>query len=231
MGSPTRSSTTPSTASTYPQQARPPRHVRRRLTTSPVHDQPVGPRPLHLLHTRSPPRREIWRRRASPRRAVGIKRLVMMIDPLAAVLLRPPTDPSKRRLKLRFIAKAWFPLTFVAVASGPASSSSASPGSSPADAFPVAVHSANVRRRPVPDRRGIGPYCWRRLPALHHVEHALLRRRRGRQRCPTTHALTGGGWSRWSCSAATSVTPTASTTCADRSLLPPPTRPPPPPTR
>src|SRR2546423_4266815 len=39
----------------------------------------------------------------------------MMIDPLASVLLRLPSDPSKRRLKLRFIAKAWLPLTFVAL--------------------------------------------------------------------------------------------------------------------
>jgi hypothetical protein len=39
----------------------------------------------------------------------------MMVDPLASVLLRLPADPAKRRLKLRFIAKAGFPLTFVAL--------------------------------------------------------------------------------------------------------------------
>jgi hypothetical protein len=39
-----------------------------------------------------------------------------MIDPLASVLLRLPADPATRRRKLRFIAKAWFPLTFIALA-------------------------------------------------------------------------------------------------------------------
>jgi fatty acid desaturase len=77
---------------------------------------PWARRPLHLLHHEvSGTPRDLEEKGITNGEPWGLKRLVMMIDPLAAVLLRLPTDPSKRRLKLRFIAKAWFPLTFLAL--------------------------------------------------------------------------------------------------------------------
>src|SRR5262249_39604864 len=78
---------------------------------------PWARRPLHLLHHEvSGTPRDIEERGITNGEPWSLKRLVMMIDPLAAVLLRLPADPAHRRTKLRFVAKAWFPLPFVALA-------------------------------------------------------------------------------------------------------------------
>ena len=77
---------------------------------------PWARKPLHLLHHEvSGTPRDLEERGITNGEPWGLKRLVMMIDPLAAVMLRLPADPTKRRAKLRFIAKAWFPLTFIAL--------------------------------------------------------------------------------------------------------------------
>jgi fatty acid desaturase len=77
---------------------------------------PWARRPLHLLHHEvSGTPRDVEERGITNGEPWGLKRLVMMIDPLAAVLLRLPADPGRRRAKLRFVAKAWFPLTYVAL--------------------------------------------------------------------------------------------------------------------
>jgi fatty acid desaturase len=77
---------------------------------------PWARRPLHLLHHEvSGTPKDLEEKGITNGERWGLKRLLMMIDPLASVLLRLPADPSKRRQKLRFVAKAWFPLTFIAL--------------------------------------------------------------------------------------------------------------------
>ena len=78
---------------------------------------PWARRPLHLLHHEvSGTPRDLEERGITNGERWGLRRALMMIDPLASVLLRLPADPAARRRKLRFIAKAWFPLTFIALA-------------------------------------------------------------------------------------------------------------------
>jgi fatty acid desaturase len=78
---------------------------------------PWARRPLHLLHHEvSGTERDLEEKGITNGEPWSLKRLAMMVDPLAAVVLRLPKDPAKRRIKLRFIAKAWFPLTYVALA-------------------------------------------------------------------------------------------------------------------
>ena len=78
---------------------------------------PWARRPLHLLHhEQSGSERDLEEKGITNGEPWNLKRLVTMIDPLANVVLRLPKDPAKRAIKLRFVAKAWFPLTYVALA-------------------------------------------------------------------------------------------------------------------
>lgn len=78
---------------------------------------PWARRPLHLLHHEvSGTSRDLEEKGITNGEPWSVKRLVMMIDPVASVVLRLPADPAKRATKLRWIAKAWFPLTYLALA-------------------------------------------------------------------------------------------------------------------
>ena len=78
---------------------------------------PWARKPLHLLHHDvSGTKRDIEERAITNGVAWGPKRLLMMVDPLASVLLSLPRKPETRRFLLRSVAKAWFPLTYVALA-------------------------------------------------------------------------------------------------------------------
>jgi fatty acid desaturase len=77
---------------------------------------PWARRPLHLLHHEvSGTDRDLEERGITNGERWGIRRFVMMVDPMASVLLRLPADPAKRRTKVVFIAKAWFPFTYIAL--------------------------------------------------------------------------------------------------------------------
>ena len=45
----------------------------------------------------------------------NLERLLCMIDPLAAFLFHLPSEPEARRGTIRFIRRAWFPLTYIAL--------------------------------------------------------------------------------------------------------------------
>lgn len=78
---------------------------------------PWARKPLHLLHHKvSGTEGDIEERAITNGESWGIKRTVTMIDPLVASIVHLPTDPSYRRIYLRYVAKGYFPLTFVALA-------------------------------------------------------------------------------------------------------------------
>jgi fatty acid desaturase len=74
-------------------------------------------RPLHLLHhDASGTTRDIEERAITNGEPWRPARILMTIDPLAASALRLPRDSDVRRLIIRGTAKAWFPLTYLALA-------------------------------------------------------------------------------------------------------------------
>ena len=77
---------------------------------------PWARRPLHLLHHEmSGTERDIEERAITNGLAWSPKRLLMMIDPIASVVFSLPPEPKSRRFILGRVAKAYFPLTFVAL--------------------------------------------------------------------------------------------------------------------
>lgn len=73
-------------------------------------------KPLHLLHHRvSGTEQDIEERVISNGEKWGLRRVLMMIDPLVSVVLRLPREPVRRRTVLRQMAKAYFPMTYVAL--------------------------------------------------------------------------------------------------------------------
>ncbi|MCU1452838.1 MAG: hypothetical protein JWN46_984 [Acidimicrobiales bacterium] len=78
---------------------------------------PWSRRPLHLLHHKvSGTKRDIEERAITNGEPWGPKRALMMIDPLAASLLRMPKDRATRAPYLKMVAKAYFPMAYVALA-------------------------------------------------------------------------------------------------------------------
>ncbi len=78
---------------------------------------PWARKPLHLLHHQaSGTRRDLEERGISNGDRWGPRRLLRIIDPVAAVAFALPRERTARRAKLRFVAKAWFPMTYVALA-------------------------------------------------------------------------------------------------------------------
>jgi fatty acid desaturase len=74
-------------------------------------------KPLHLLHHEaSGTTRDIEERGITNGERWGAKRALMMIDPLASTVLRLPRNPDIRKVFRRAVAKAYFPLTYVALA-------------------------------------------------------------------------------------------------------------------
>lgn len=74
-------------------------------------------KPLHLLHHKvSGTEQDIEERGITNGERWGIKRMICMIDPLAAVVLHLPKEPKLRRFILRASAKAYFPMAYIALA-------------------------------------------------------------------------------------------------------------------
>lgn len=78
---------------------------------------PWSRRPLHLLHHKvSGTEHDIEEQAITNGQAWSAKRALMMIDPLASTLLRLPDDRAVRRIYVDYVAKAYFPLTYAALA-------------------------------------------------------------------------------------------------------------------
>lgn len=77
---------------------------------------PWARRPLHLLHHEvSGTERDIEERAITNGQSWSPKRLLRMIDPLASAVHSLPRDPAARRFVLPRMAKAYFPLTYIAL--------------------------------------------------------------------------------------------------------------------
>lgn len=78
---------------------------------------PWARKPLHLLHHKaSGTELDYEEQGITNGQAWSPKRALMMTDPLASAVLRLPKDPAHRAMYVRFVAKAYAPLTYVALA-------------------------------------------------------------------------------------------------------------------
>ena len=78
---------------------------------------PWARKPLHLLHHKvSGTEGDVEERAITNGDTWGPKRALMMIDPVASTFLHLPKDKAYRSIKLRYVAKAYFPLTYLALA-------------------------------------------------------------------------------------------------------------------
>jgi fatty acid desaturase len=78
---------------------------------------PWSRRPLHLLHHKvSGTEHDIEEQAITNGQTWSAARALMMIDPVASTFLRLPDDPGLRKRYLGYVAKAYFPLTYVALA-------------------------------------------------------------------------------------------------------------------
>jgi fatty acid desaturase len=78
---------------------------------------PWARRPLHLLHHKaSGTELDHEEQGITNGQAWSPKRALMMVDPLAAAVLRLPKDPAHRSVYVRYLAKAYAPCTYLALA-------------------------------------------------------------------------------------------------------------------